>query len=87
MHVVSPKYGQSEIIVEQVSHHPPVSAAHIFNVAQQLEVLGNASFAVKFGANTVTVTIDSTLELVAGKFGETYISTQSMPNLMGKQEN
>ncbi len=84
-HIDSPKYGRTRLVLEQVSHHPPVSAAHIYNEDQKLELFGNASFAVKFGANSVTVTIDAMFEVFAGKFGEKYVTKNGMPSLSGKR--
>lgn len=76
--------GDVQFISEQVSHHPPVSAFHVRNQQQQLEVDANISFAVKFGGNSVSVTTTGGCVLKVNKFGELYDMSRCIPDMAVK---
>jgi hypothetical protein len=78
---VSSKYGETHAVLEQVSHHPPVTAATIWNEQCQVRMLGNYSFQVKFYTNSAAVTCSGCLELVFGRHDEVYTCPTSMPAL------
>jgi len=80
--VESEKYGQTVFIAEQVSHHPPISAVHIYNEKQKISMTSSYSFKVNFYTNSVTVTTNGQVEIHLGKFGEIYQSAQCLPQLL-----
>eukprot|EP01111_Echinosteliopsis_oligospora_P010308 TRINITY_DN3182_c1_g1_i3.p1 TRINITY_DN3182_c1_g1~~TRINITY_DN3182_c1_g1_i3.p1 ORF type:complete len:338 (-),score=77.66 TRINITY_DN3182_c1_g1_i3:227-1240(-) len=74
----------TQFIAEQVTHHPPVSAFHINNDKDSIEVEGIISFGVKFHMNSVTVGTAGNLRVSLHRHHEDYIFNKSIPDLLIK---
>lgn len=74
----------TQFVAEQVTHHPPVSAFHIDNSSEGIEVEGIISFGVKFHMNSVTVGTAGNLKVALKKHNEEYIFNKSIPDLLIK---
>jgi len=74
------EHGQTKYMAEQVSHHPPVSGINIWNEKENVEMLCNLIFSVKFHGNSVSVKTDtSPLHVNFHNLGEQYLT--NMPNV------
>jgi len=80
--IESEKYGQTIFIAEQVSHHPPISAVYMYNEKQRIAIMNSYSFKVNFYSNSVTVTTHGILDISLGSWGENYLSSQCLPQLL-----
>lgn len=70
----------TEMIAEQVSHHPPLSAFFVRNAARELSLAGTLDFQVSFGgANHVNITSGGSA-IVKTPF-ENYALSKLVPNL------
>eukprot|EP01114_Cavostelium_apophysatum_P022528 TRINITY_DN817_c1_g1_i1.p1 TRINITY_DN817_c1_g1~~TRINITY_DN817_c1_g1_i1.p1 ORF type:complete len:318 (+),score=99.90 TRINITY_DN817_c1_g1_i1:461-1414(+) len=80
--------GRVNYVAEQVSHHPPVSAFYVENIAekQKISMLGNfETGGIKFHGNSVGITVKGSfrLEMTNPTTGhiEQYIANKPFPNI------
>eukprot|EP01099_Mayorella_cantabrigiensis_P005026 TRINITY_DN3909_c0_g2_i1.p1 TRINITY_DN3909_c0_g2~~TRINITY_DN3909_c0_g2_i1.p1 ORF type:complete len:669 (-),score=177.71 TRINITY_DN3909_c0_g2_i1:125-2131(-) len=76
------KYGRTDIILEQIMHHPPITAFGINTPKHQVKVEGNLEFAVEFGGNSLNLTSRGYARLTLEKFGEEYIFSRLWPDML-----
>ncbi len=79
--VKSPDSGHTWGVLEQVSHNPPVSAMFCRNDGARMQATGSATFAVSFGGNSASVTVNVPLVLSIESIDETYTTDTSLPDL------
>jgi len=76
------KYGKTEIVLEQIMHHPPITAFGVNSTKNQVKVEGNLQFAVEFGGNSLNLTSKGYARVTLGKFGEEYIFSRMWPDML-----
>jgi len=69
-------------LTEQVSHHPPISAARIDNPTHNLSVTGHYSFQVHFHGSSVSVCNTGNITVSAGE--DTFIFKKPLPDILIK---
>jgi len=69
----------TEFISEQVSHHPPVSAWFILNLARNITIEGATWFGVKLSTNSATVSTSGPVTITTNE--ETFELTRTVPDL------
>jgi len=83
-YINTPDSGVTTYVGEQVSHHPPISAFYMVNEKEQVSVMGNILFDVKFYINSAQLTTTGYLKIRFGKTGEEYILNKGYPDLLLK---
>jgi len=82
MLIESPKCGKTVFTSEQVSHHPPVSAEHVKNLQEDVDMSCNLSFGVRYGGNSVSIVTSGGGKLTLNKFNETYEFPKRTPDMV-----
>jgi hypothetical protein len=82
--VSSKDFGKSNYIAEQVSHHPPVSALHLWNEQENVTFDSNITFNVRFGGNYVNVGLLGTVTIGFHDRGEIIESNKFVPDMLVK---
>ncbi|XP_047155520.1 oxysterol-binding protein-related protein 4A-like [Vigna umbellata] len=72
--------GTLNVLLEQVSHHPPVSALHATDYKENIEIIWCNSTAPKFTGTSVEVHVHGIRQLKLHNHGETY--EMNSPNLL-----
>ncbi|XP_022638693.1 oxysterol-binding protein-related protein 4C-like [Vigna radiata var. radiata] len=72
--------GTLNVLLEQVSHHPPVSALHATDYKEKIEIIWCNSTAPKFTGTSVEVHVHGIRQLKLHNHGETY--EMNSPNLL-----
>ncbi|KAK7388134.1 hypothetical protein VNO78_22940 [Psophocarpus tetragonolobus] len=72
--------GSLNVLLEQVSHHPPVSALHATNDKENIEIIWCHSTAPKFTGSSVEAQVHGKRKLKLHNHGETY--EMNAPNLL-----
>ncbi|BBN07647.1 hypothetical protein MPTK1_4g05320 [Marchantia polymorpha subsp. ruderalis] len=67
--------GDLNVLIEQVSHHPPISALHATNQKKKIELSNWNRPVPKFIGTSVEVTIEGRNYLTLAEYGETYVMT------------
>jgi len=80
--IESKEHGRTVFTGEQVSHHPPVSAAHVRNVDQQVDLSASLSFGVRYGGNSVSIVTSGGGKIHLGKFNEDYEFPKRLPDMV-----
>jgi len=82
MSIESKDIGKTVYVAEQVSHHPPVTAYHLYNETANISLSSSSTFAVKFSGNHVTATVDGSGQIKAGKLDEQYNLIRRCPDVI-----
>jgi len=78
-------YGNTYLVGEQVSHHPPITAVHVYNRQEQIILKENLSFGVTFGGNKVSIITNGAGTIRLEKLNETYEMPKKIPDMSVRQ--
>jgi len=77
------KHGRTNVILEQIEHHPAVTAFGLEHKDQQIKFEGDMEFIAEFGGNSLHLTSRGYSRIILGKFnGEQYIFTRHFPDML-----
>lgn len=68
--------GETVLVAEQVSHHPPITAMHLYNKRLGFRMNSHAAPEPRFWGNSVEVKLKGFIRVELEKFGEEYESTR-----------
>ena len=78
-HFDSPTSGRLELVAEQVSHHPPITAFHLFNTSKNVLLDGQFAQKTSFSGKSINVKQVGhaliTIKMGGGQKDETYLVT------------
>jgi len=77
--------GNTYFVGEQVSHHPPITAVHIYNKQEDIILTENLSFGVTFGGNKLSIVTNGPGRLRLEKLNETYDMPKKIPDMTVRQ--
>ncbi|KAL2630266.1 hypothetical protein R1flu_014952 [Riccia fluitans] len=72
--------GDLNLLIEQVSHHPPISALHATNTKRKIQLSNWNKPVPKFHGHSVEVIVEGKNYLTLGEHDETYVTTSPKLN-------